>query len=324
MKKIICILTAIAALAFTGCSKKSSLPKAVLGTTSWPTNMFYYLAESKGFFEKNGASISVTDFSSTTESTSAFIGGQIDFVTFASPETISPFMEGADFKIVLISDKSNGCEGIVAKPEIKTAKDLKGKTVATQIYSVDHMFLLTLLKDNGMTQDDVKIVDMSIAQSGSAFVAGKCDAAAVWDPYFSNAKAAGGTSLYSSADNPDLITDSLGASVKICKEHPEVVQAIVQGFYDAVAYWKENPEEANAFMGEKLGVDAEEFVAEMAGLIIPTKEEGVKALTPASDYGYWGYTQNVIRDFMYDLGAIKSKSKDCGEMIDSSFVKKLK
>ncbi|MDO5388405.1 MAG: ABC transporter substrate-binding protein [Clostridia bacterium] len=330
-KKLLCLtMAALMTVGMAGCGGSgengetaSNGEEITLGTTSWPTNMFFYLAEEKGFFEENGVNVSIQDFSSTTESTNAFVGGKLDFCTFASSETISPFFQGADMSVVLETDKSNGCEGLVATSDIKSVADLKGKTVATQLYSVDHMFLLTLLEENGMTEDDINIVDMSIQESGNAFVAGQCDAACIWDPYFSQAKAAGGTELFSSADNPDLITDVLCASKELCSSNPKAVKGVIQGFFDAVDYWKANPDEANAFMGEKLGVDGEEFANEVAGLIISDPESCKEAFTKADDYSYWGYTQNTIRDFMYKLGVLDSNEKDCGELIDSSFINEI-
>ncbi len=324
------ILTFTMAVSFTACGNNSAgsessetMPEVTLGTTSWPTNMFFYLAEEKGFFEENGVNVTIRDFTSTTESTNAFAGGQLDFCTFASSETISPFYQGVDMSVILLTDKSNGCEGLVTTSDIKTVEDLKGKTIATQLYSVDHMLLLTLLDENGMSEDDINIVDMSIQESGNAFVAGQCDAACIWDPYFSQAVNSGGNVLFSSADNPDLITDVLCASKTLCSENPEAVKAVIKSFFDAVDYWKENPDEANEFMGEKLGVDAEEFANEMNGLIISDIDAVKTAFTQADDFSYWGYTQNTIRDFMYELGVLDSNDKDCGDMIDSSFIDEL-
>lgn len=296
------------------------LYEVTIGMTSWPTNMFYYLADEEGIFEANGLSVSIEEFSSTTESNNAFVGGRLDFVTMASSETISPFEDGNDYNIILETDKSNGCEGLVATSDITTMEDLRGKTVATQLYSVDHMLLLTMLDQYGMTQDDINLVDMSIQEAGSAFIAGQCDAACVWDPYFSEAQDAGGSVLFSSADNPDLITDVLGASTDICENHPDVAYAMVKSFYEAVDYYKENEDAAVAIMAEHLGVDEEEFKSEMEGLLIPTVEEEIEAFTPADDYTYWGYTQNVIRDFMYELGAVSSNERDCGDMINDTFM----
>ncbi len=303
-------------------SDGSELTEVTLGTVAWPTNMMFYLAQEKGIFKENGLDVKIQEFSSTTDSSSAFIGGQTDFCTYASSETISPYAEGADFSVVLVTDKSNGCEGLVATSDIKTVEDLKGKTIATQLYSVDHMFLLTLLKEHGMTEDDVNIVDMSIQEAGNAFVAGQCDAACIWDPYFSQAVDAGGTVLYSTKDNPDLITDVLAASKTLCDEKPEVVKAMVKSYFDAVEYWKENPDEANEFMAEKLGVDAEEFASEMDGLLVPDVDGAVEAFTEDESYAYWGYTQNEVLSFLRELDVL-DKDVDCGGMIDDSFVKSL-
>lgn len=300
--------------------KDGKLTKVTLGMTTWPTNELYYLAKEKGIFEKNGLDVEIQEFSSTTESSNAFVGGKLDFCTAPSSETIAPYSQGAKFNVVLVSDKSNGCEGLVAKPEIKNIKDLKGKTIATQLYSVDHMFLLTLLNDSGMTDKDVNIVDMSIQQAGNAFVAGQADAACVWDPYFSNAKKAGGTVLYSSKDNPDLITDTLLASSNIVNKKPEVAQAVVKSFFEARDYWKQNTDEANEFMAGKMGVDRNEFASEMEGLIIPDIDEELKLFKEADDYTYWGYTQNKIESFMKQLGVI-TKDFDCKDLLNDKFVK---
>ena len=69
-------------------------------------------------------------------------------------------------------------------------------------------------------------------------------------------------------------------------------------------------------MGEHLGVDGEEFALEMGGLLIPTIDEVVEAFTADESYTYWGYTQNTVKDFMYELGILDSNEFDCGDMID--------
>lgn len=331
MKKFICCLMSLVMVcALSACgsgkvepsSNEEGLTKVTLGMVPWPAFELFYLAEEKGIFEKNGLDVDIQEFSSTTDNSSAFVGGQLDFCTYASSESIAPFAEGADFKIILLADKSNGCEGLVATSEIKTVEDLKGKTVATQYCSVDHLLLLTLLQENGMTIDDINMVDMSIETAGNTFIAGQCDAACIWDPYFSQAKENGGNVLYSTADNPDIISDVLAASGDMVNNQPEVVEAMVKSYYEAVAYWKENTEEATEFMASKLGVTKEEFEAQIAGLIIPDAKMAQEAFTRAEDYSYWGYTQNMVEEFMNEMGVIETNA-DCGEMIDSSFVEKI-
>lgn len=317
-----------AALGLAGCgggsvasgSSSDGLIEVKFGVSLWPSVMLYFLAAEKGIDKENGIKLSATQFNGTTDSNNALVGGQIDFTNYPSPETIAPFSQGAPLKVVLLDDKSNGCEGIVSKPEIETVQDLKGKTICTQLYSADHMLLLTLLRDNGMSEDDVKIVDMTIQESSNAFIAGQCDAASVWDPYFTEAKNAGGNVLYSTADNPDIITDCLVTRSDVIEKNPKAVQGIVDTYFATIDWWNKNKDEGSAFMGELLGTDAAGFEAQMEGLTLPTPESAVKAFTPADDYTYWGYTQNVIRDFMYDLKQIDNKP-DCAEMIDDTFVK---
>ena len=81
MKRLLALLlSATMVLGFTGCGASgdtaksdTKVPEVTLGTTSWPTNMFFYLANEKGFFEKEGVKVKIQDFSSTTESTNAFV-----------------------------------------------------------------------------------------------------------------------------------------------------------------------------------------------------------------------------------------------------------
>lgn len=320
------------ALALGGCSNASQDANAAAGSSSgelthvsfgsslWPSCMFFRLAAEKGLDKQFGLDLEIQEFTSSTETNTAFVGGRIDFCNYASPEVIAPYSVGGDLMTILETDQSDGCEGIVSKPEITTVEDLRGKTIATQLYSADHMLLLTLLQDNGMSADDVNIVDMTIQESSNAFIAGQCDAASVWDPYFTEAREAGGNVLYSTADNPNLITDCLVTSSRMIKENPDAVQAMVNVYFAAIDWWKKNPEEGSEYMGNELGTDAAGFDSQIAGLHLPDAEAAVTAFTPADDYTYWAYTQNVIRDFMYDLGQIDNKP-DFADMVDDTFVK---
>lgn len=330
-KKIIFLLSVILVLSsLTACGGKAEsadtneggLTEVSLGMVPWPAFELFYLADEKGIFEKNGLKVDIREFASTTDNSSAFVGKQLDFCTYPSAESIAPFSEGADFKVVMLADKSNGCEGLISKNDIKSVADLKGKTVATQYCSVDHFLLLTLLKENGMTADDINLVDMTIENAGNTFMAGQCDAACIWDPYFSQAKKAGGNVLYSTSENPDIISDVVAASGDMIKNNPQAVEAMVKSFYEAVDYWKSNPDESNEFMASKLGVSKEEFVSQISGLIIPDVAMTAQSFTKAEDYSYWGYTQDVVEKFMNDMNVLDTDI-DCGTIIDPSFINKL-
>ena len=89
-------------------------------------------------------------------------------------------------KQVLALDDSYGGDGIVAKKEIKTVKDLKGKTVAAQLGAgASYFWLNYVLAQNGLKLSDIQAVDMKAGDAGAAFVAGKIDAAVTWEPWLS-------------------------------------------------------------------------------------------------------------------------------------------
>ena len=300
-------------------SSSDGLTEVTLGMVPWPAFELYYLADQQGIFKKNGLKVKIHEFSSTTDNSTAFLGGNLDFCTYASGESISPYADKQSFKVIMPMDKSNGCEGLIAKKGINSIKDLKGKTVASQYCSVDHFLLLTLLDENGMSQNDINFVDMSIEEAGSSFVAGQCDAASIWDPYFTQAKKAGGKVLYDTSENPNLISDILAASNDMIENHPETVQAMVTSIYEAEDYWKSHEDEADEFMAKHLGVSADEFKDEIGGLIIPDPNESKTFFDSSDKKNSWSAVQNKVEKFMNQMGVLSSDI-DCADMIDMNFI----
>lgn len=312
------IITTITAMS--GCGKKDEPIK--IGTAPWTTNMFLYLAEDKGFFKEEGLNVEIVYFPVASDSYSAFSSQKLDLVTIASPDTIAPFSKGTDFKTIIVTDKSTGSDGIVAKKGINSIKDLKGKKIATELYSVDHMYLLSLLDEVGLTKDDVEIVNMSIADSSTAFIAGQVDAAAIWEPFLNNSVNNGeGVLLSTSKEQPDLITDSIIASGDLIKKRPQDVQKFVNVWFKSIEYWQKNKDEAEEIMAKHLDVSKEDFRAMMDELHINTAEDVIKLFTKADNDSYYGYTTKKMAGFLKDSKVIDN-IPDVDKMIDSSFVEK--
>ena len=68
-------------------------------------------------------------------------------------------------------DDFNGGDGIVAKKDIKSIADLKGKNVAFSEGSVSEFYLNVLLAKAGIKESDLKTVNMAAPEAGAAFVA---------------------------------------------------------------------------------------------------------------------------------------------------------
>jgi NitT/TauT family transport system substrate-binding protein len=163
-----------------------------LGMSTWLGYAPLYLAKEKGFFQKQGVDVEVVVIESPSDRRAAFAADKIQgMATTVDTHVMTAAAENPiPVKQVLALDDSHGGDGMVAKKEIKTIKDLKGKTVAAQLGAgASYFWLNYVLSQNGMKLADLKAIDMKAGDAGSAFVAGKVDAAVTWEPWLSRAKA---------------------------------------------------------------------------------------------------------------------------------------
>ena len=90
----------------------------------WPT----YIARAKGFYTKNGIEADIVLTGSPVKGVQQLISGSLDIAHPTLYTAVNALAQGADFTLV-------GCivntlpYSMVARPEIKTAKDIKGQTV---------------------------------------------------------------------------------------------------------------------------------------------------------------------------------------------------
>ena len=134
-------------------------------------------------------------------------------------------------------DFSNGGDGIVVRQNIKTMSDLRGKTIVLAQNSPSQFFVLNALLNAGLQPGDVEFKYTQDAfQAAAAFNADKSIAAAVsWAPDIYNlAKVKGNRLLVTTATANKLIADVWFARADFAKDHPEVVEGLVRGIFDAM------------------------------------------------------------------------------------------
>jgi NitT/TauT family transport system substrate-binding protein len=102
---------------------------------------------------------------------------------------------------------------IIAKPGIKSLKDLKGKKVAVEPGLVEHLLLLNGLKKAGMKESDVTLVNAKTNEMPQVLASADIAAVGAWQPIAGQAMtAAPGSNHYTSADEPGLIYDVLAVN----------------------------------------------------------------------------------------------------------------
>lgn len=242
-------------------------PTYRIGLGPWVGFGPLYLAKENGYFDEAGINVDLVVLTGLAERNSALKSGKV--AALAAPVDYFVLSAGNNLEttIVMAIDESVGGDGIVAKKDIKTIEDLKGKKVAFQRGLPGEFFLRTLLKDHNVAINDMETLDMETSQAGAAFLANRVDAAVVWEPWLTKAKEEGGGHILASTrDYRDLIVDVLAFNKDIVSQHPQDVQKIVDAVFKAIDFWKSNPNEANKIMAPHFQVSAEKFAAILSGV----------------------------------------------------------
>lgn len=294
--------------------------KVILGQSSWIGYAPLYLADQMGFFDDHGADVDVQSFESKTDSKSALAAGRIQGISTTVDTHVMSEASGMDLSIVLALDSSNGGDGLSAKSDIPDVKSLAGHTVALDTSGgASYFWFQYLLQKEGMTLDDVQVVNMSSGDAGAAFVAGEVDAAVTWEPWLSKAKETeNGTVLVDSSSTPGVIVDALAMDKTFAETYPETVKAIVSGWYDALAYMESNPDDAYKIMMEYTGDETVEA--------LQTSMAEVSFYDEAGNEEYFGGEiqdiASMAGDLWVDMGLIDAKPDTdamiCGDYLSTS------
>ncbi len=181
----------LAGVLLTG-SATEGAEKVVVGLTGPPTAMSwpYEIAIAKGFFDAEGISVDTVSAPSSTAVVLQAAAGAIDVtVQGAFVDVIRAIEKGAPLAIVRIMVQTPPYE-LLAKPSIKSLKELKGRTISIGGQKdVTHVYLNRMLEPNGIKDSDLDLVYAGASSARwTALETGAVDAAMLTSPF--NFKAA--------------------------------------------------------------------------------------------------------------------------------------
>ena len=293
----------------------------VIGYSTWPGWWPWAIAVEEELFAANNVNVEMKWFDGYIESMEALAAGQIDGNCQTLNDTISFAGEAVNGEVaVLVNDNSAGNDKIIVTEDINSVEDLAGKQVAVEEGVVDDFLLSLALEDAGMSRDDVEIVPLETGAAAAAFAAGQVDAVGAFPPFWSTAlQREGSKELVTSADFPGAIPDLLVMSQTIIDERPDDVQAIVNTWFDILAFMEENPDRANEIMAERAGITVEELEALSDGTRMFTLEDNLKAFSDGEGIEYMSSAAVEMADFMVNVGFIP-EVPDLEPILDDQFV----
>ncbi|MCR4706197.1 MAG: ABC transporter substrate-binding protein [Lachnospiraceae bacterium] len=312
-KKIIATLSIVTLLAvtiLTGCGGSAKSSNVSMAFCTWTGYAPMFIAEKEGYFKDAGINMTIQVIEDESTYASLLTQGSMQFIATAQDPNIKMFANGAPIRYVLMMDASNGADGLVARDDIKSLDDLKGKSVALDKSASSYYFFLKALEEkSSIKEEDVNVIDMGdTTEAGLAFISGNADAAIMWEPELSEAleSVEGAHALVTSADVPGTIMDSLVVNAKFAEENPETVEAVKEAWYKAIDFMKENPSKAYEDMASGFEeVSAEDVEADSKGLIFYGKAENEKFNTSSGDDSVRAISQGMA-DFWTAKGECKT------------------
>ena len=339
-------LAGLACLALAGCSHQDNTSSApggpttsssastvapgtiTIGYSDWPGWTAWDIADKEGFFKKHNVNVTLKWFPTYTDSLNALQAGAIDANCQTWSDTIPQLAASppVPLKAVLINDNSAGNDAVVAGPGINSMKDLKGKNVATEQGTVEQFLLDQALAASGMTEKDIHYLPIKVQDCPAAMASHKIDACAVWEPNKSQLlqQMPGTHVIFDSKKLPGLIPDLLVFQQKTVDGNKADIQGIVDAWYDALAWWKANPDEALKVMSTHTPGTEDQRLAFYKGFIQGTRifdgPEAEAAFTKSDKVTSLYASAPEISQFLIGQQQIKA-APDYAGALDNEFVK---
>jgi ABC-type nitrate/sulfonate/bicarbonate transport system substrate-binding protein len=162
------------------------------------------MAIERGFYKAEGLDMTYRLFPSGTTAFQAFQTGQGDIVMTGDLPSVQYFFRvKGDYRTIAAIERDAKGYVAVAGKDIKTAKDLVGKTVATRVGSTGSWFISEYLTKNGVDPKTVTVKNLDTQVLPAALCGGEIAAFFIWQPVGSRA-------LEICPDKAHYLTDATG------------------------------------------------------------------------------------------------------------------
>jgi ABC-type nitrate/sulfonate/bicarbonate transport system substrate-binding protein len=325
MKKqlIFLVLVFAAVLGLTAAGAEAQAPQFNVGAVNNTGGLVVFVAVDKGFFAKQGLDGKVVVRNTGPEISKALDAGEVD-VGAANVSNIPVALErGLNVRAIVgyvgssfAKSTDDNMLGIAVRPDsgINSIADLKGKRVGTTFGSINDMYLVEILRKNGVSESAVNRINSTPAAMVALFDTGKVDAMAVWEPYLTRMleKVKGAKLIARGGDHVCFCAAAHGKPERIYKDRD-----VTQRYVNAMAA-------AARFVRDPKNLDE---VGSIGARYIP----GMDADLIKRTHRYWGYDmrigKNSFKAFNEAVEVLIAQKKmkqafDPAKYYDTSFIER--
>jgi taurine transport system substrate-binding protein len=239
----------------------------------------------------------------------AIAGNQVDFGGLGNPPTAIGVTRGLPIQGIMVLNMLDYVEAMAVRTSanIKSFKDLEGKTIAAPFGSTTHYLLLKALADEGIDPASMKILDLRPNDIALAWYRGDIDAAWFWEPALGKVTKDDGNIFMTSGimASRGYPTWDVGVVMnEFAEKYPDYVEKFIKAECAGIDYWLNNPKETAMIIAKELELTVEDATRMMKGTeMIPCKTQ----LTAQ----YIGTSKNkgLIADTLESTGAFLYKQQ---------------
>ena len=305
-----------------------------LGLNVWVTNFLPFIAQEKGFFEKNNVNVQLTLVPDYLQMIDGYYTGQFDGLMGVYTDVIFQHSQGTDSKVVFAVDYSDTADAIVGKQNGNnttvnstnyTLAEVQGKKIGVQgINSFSHLFILRALEKSELNEGDVEFVDVAAQNVTQALQKGEIVAGHTYEPYTSEALKKGYKTLFTAGSIPGIINTVLAFRSDVVEQRPHDIQAIVKSLVEAEDYYTNNKADALKIMSLKSGISESDIVGGFDGIRVLSLSDNINTAmnSTSNDTASLYVTGYEISKFFVNRGQI-SDLPDIAKIIDPTFAEVL-
>jgi NitT/TauT family transport system substrate-binding protein len=286
-----------------------------IGAHPWPGYELLYLARQRGQLDPQ--QVRLIELPSASASLRALAVRSIEGATLTLDEVLLARSRGIDLTVVAVLDESHGADVVLVQPGLQTAGALRGKRIGVEVSATGALMLDAFLARQGLAPRDVQMVALNIENHQETFLRGQVDALVTYEPVRTQLRQAGAVQVFSSADIPSTIIDTLAIRTAWLASHPAAVGHAVAAHFWALAQWQRHPEHCAPQMAPRLGLSSEAVLASYADMALPDVRANRAWLAPGL-----GRIHRLARQLVDTMrrADILNVSPDLSEWVSDAFL----
>jgi len=283
-------------------------------TSPGPQHGILWVGDVSGIFKKNNLDLEII-YMPGNISIASLLSGEIQFGQMTGALMSPARLQGAD-PVMVVSIQELLDDRMVVRPTIKTPEDLKGKRIAISRFgAASHMRVINILPRFGLTEKDVKFLQIGDTPARIVALAGNAvDASSFSPPDHLAAAQTGMRILFNMADfNIFYQGTGLVTTQRNIAKNRDVVKRMVKSYVEAIHVVRTNPEQTKrAFVKYRKTKDEKQLED-----AYQTLRETVKQ----KPYPNLEAFKTIFKDVSDRIAA--AKTANAKEFVDISFLEEL-